>query len=557
VPRLAAGIELIGRMEGSGYKDPPYIARREDGQVIQLPALLYAIAEQVDGRRGYGEIAERASEVVKRGLSGENAKFLIDEKLAPLGLLERADDAPELEKNDPLLALKFRAALVPERLVSAITTLFRPLFLPPVILAVLAGLLALDYWVFFVHGVAGSMRSVLYHPVYVLAILGLVVLSAAFHECGHATACAYGGAKPGVMGAGIYIVWPAFYTDVTDAYRLGKGGRLRTDLGGVYFNTIFILATAGAYFATGFAPLLLIIPLQHLEIVHQFLPFIRLDGYYIVSDLVGVPDMFSRIKPTLKSLVPWLPAEDSVEELKPWVRVATTVYVLTVVPLLLFLFAMMVINLPRILSTAWDSFFVQLHKIEHTSSTLTIAFSAFQLVVLCLPVLGLAVTFWRLGARVGVGGWRATRGKPVLRTAFVTGLCAAAAAAAYVWAPSSVYRPIQPGEKGTLSGGFDQLAAVETGRPGLTPARAKQLNGAPSLSRQTPGTKPGPVPAATTGTTRTTSTVATTDQTTTASSPAATTTDATATTATTTDTTTTATTTDTTTTATTTTVTTP
>ena len=44
------------------------------------------------------------------------------------------------------------------------------------------------------------------------------------------------------MGAGLYIVWPAFYTDVTDAYRLGRGGRLRTDLGGIYFNAIFALA---------------------------------------------------------------------------------------------------------------------------------------------------------------------------------------------------------------------------------------------------------------------------------------------------------------------------
>ena len=65
---------------------------------------------------------------------------------------------------------------------------------------------------------------------------GAVVLATVFHEIGHASACRYGGAKPGVLGAGIYVVWPVFYCDVTDAYRLGKAGRLRTDLGGVYFN---------------------------------------------------------------------------------------------------------------------------------------------------------------------------------------------------------------------------------------------------------------------------------------------------------------------------------
>ena len=52
-PRLAAGIELIGEYKESGYKEPPYIARRADGQVIQLTYLLHLVASAVDGRRGY------------------------------------------------------------------------------------------------------------------------------------------------------------------------------------------------------------------------------------------------------------------------------------------------------------------------------------------------------------------------------------------------------------------------------------------------------------------------------------------------------------------------
>ena len=195
-----------------------------------------------------------------------------------------------------MLALRLKTSVVPERVVNAITKVFWPLFLPPVVVAVLGALVVLDVWLFAFHGIAPSFRQTLYNPAFILLLLGLVVVSAAFHECGHATACRYGGARPGVMGVGIYIVWPAFYTDVTDAYRLGKGGRLRTDLGGVYFNVIFTLGTAAAYFITGFEPLLLVIPLQHIEILHQFLPFVRLDGYYIISDLTGVPDMLSRVR---------------------------------------------------------------------------------------------------------------------------------------------------------------------------------------------------------------------------------------------------------------------
>ena len=42
----------------------------------------------------------------------------------------------------------------------------------------------------------------------------------------------------GRSASGLYLVYPAFYTDVTDSYRLDRAGRVRTDLGGVYFNVL-------------------------------------------------------------------------------------------------------------------------------------------------------------------------------------------------------------------------------------------------------------------------------------------------------------------------------
>src|SRR5205085_149310 len=139
-----------------------------------------------------------------------------------------------------------------------ITTLFKPLFLPPVVVLVVVAFVALDVWLFGVHGISQSLRRVIYDPSLMFMLFGGVVLATAFHEIGHATGTRYGGAKPGVMGVGIYIVWPAFYTDITDAYRLGKAGRLRADMGGMYFNMIFGLAIAGLYALTGFEPLLLL-----------------------------------------------------------------------------------------------------------------------------------------------------------------------------------------------------------------------------------------------------------------------------------------------------------
>ena len=103
---------------------------------------------------------------------------------------------------------------------------------------------------------SAGLTHVIEHPSIALALFGLTAVSLAFHELGHAAACRYSGGRPGAIGVGVFVVWPAFYTDVTDSYRLPRAGRLRTDLGGMYFNAVFCLALVAAYLATGFEPLI-------------------------------------------------------------------------------------------------------------------------------------------------------------------------------------------------------------------------------------------------------------------------------------------------------------
>ena len=348
---------MLGEYKDSGFKEPPFLARRADGQVLQLPRLLYLVAASSDGSRSYGQIAEAVTEQFGRGVSADNVQTLVDSKLRPLGVLAAPDGSSlKLERPNPLLALNFKTAVIPPALVNAVTTVFRPWFWPLVVVAALAGFFALDWWLFFVHGIAQGLRHLVNEPVFFLIVFVLVVLSAALHECGHATACRYGGAHPGVMGVGIYLVWPAFYTDVTDAYRLGKGGRLRTDLGGVYFNALFMLGALGIYLLTHFEVLIAVILLLQFEMLHQFLPFLRLDGYYVIADLTGVPDIFARMKPVLLSLLPWRKPDSRVTVLKGWVRIVVTAWVVLTVAFILYAYGVMLLHMPTIVGTAWASF---------------------------------------------------------------------------------------------------------------------------------------------------------------------------------------------------------
>jgi putative peptide zinc metalloprotease protein len=465
-PQLAEAVELLGQYKGSGFKEPRYLVRRPDGQVVQLPPVLHHVVEGAAEGDDYSAIAERVGVAINRSVSEDNVRFMVDEKLRPLGLIHDPDGegAEGTSKPDSLLTLKYKTALLPPSVVRVLAATFRPLFAPPVVVAVLVAAVGLDVWLFGMHGLAQGLRTALYEPTTLLLLFALVVLSAAFHECGHAAATRYGGAQPGAMGAGLYLVWPALYTDITDSYRLGRGGRLRADLGGVYFNTIFMLLTGGAYFATGFEPLLLMIPIQQLEIAHQLLPFLRLDGYYIVSDLTGVPDILSRIKPTLKSLVPGLETDPRVRELKPWARAVMTTYLLFLVPIMLVMFSMMALAAPRVFATAWDALgatWLHVRQAVDRRQAIASVVSLIQLALLALPPVGLTLTFARAGRRVSGGVWRGTETRPRARAAMVAASSATATALLLSWWTNGAYRAVAAGERGTLSSRvFDAGAAV-------------------------------------------------------------------------------------------------
>lgn len=431
VPRCADGIDLMGEYKGSGFEEAPYLARRADGQVVRLSHLLYLVAEAADGERNFGQIAERVSQEFGRHVTADNVRFLVEKKLRPLGVLAAAEgEAIEPRRLDvSLLGLRYRLGLVPAGVVRSIVTPFLPLFWPPVVVAVLGGLLAVNVWLFF-HGVLQGAQEIIYQPaLFALTFFGLEMVAMAWHECGHAAACRYGGAKPGAVGVGIYVIWFVFYNDVTDSYRLDKAGRLRTDFGGVYFDVIFTLALVGAYFLTGFEPLLVLVLFNQLDALDEFSPFLRFDGYYVLSDLTGVPDLFEIIKPTLKSLIPGQETDERVKALKPWVRVVITVWVLSVIPVLLFGLAVLVIYGPWLIATAWDSFFVQYIEVSSAFEDGRIIDAILNLIdigALVVPVVGGTLIFAWASKRWSGVAWRWSKGRPLLRTGLVLALVAAA-----------------------------------------------------------------------------------------------------------------------------------
>jgi putative peptide zinc metalloprotease protein len=445
-PRLADGVELLGEYKDSGYSQPPSLLRRADGQVIQMSPLLYRLACRIDGSRDLDAIAESVSQDLGRSLNADQVRHLITAKLLPLGVVadghahcdghaQGDGHAHAAPKANPLLSLRVRGTLLPERAVNAVAILLRPLFRWPVVVAVVGAVLAVDYWLFAVHGLGGGIRQVLRDPVGLLVVIGLTVVGSVFHECGHATGCRYGGARPGVIGVGIYLIWPSFFTNVTDSYRLGRTGRLRTDLGGLYFNLIFILILAGVYAGTSSEILLLVIAVTHLEMLEQLLPFVRFDGYFILSDLVGVPDLFARVIPILKSALPAGRRDPRVIGLRRRVRIVVTGWVACVIPLLTVGLGFLLLRLPQIDRALWRAASRQAHLMTTAAGGhhyAAAAVGAVGVALLSLPLVGSLYVVAGLARRGAAAGLRWSADRPARSLlAAGTGLAVMAALAAF------------------------------------------------------------------------------------------------------------------------------
>ena len=360
---------------------------------------------------------------------------------------------------------------------------------------VVAGFVLTTWWIVFEQGFASAAREALYQPTLILVVIGLTLLSAGFHEIGHAAACRFSGARPGRMGVGLYLVWPAFYTDVSDSYRLSRGGRLRVDLGGLYFNAIFAVATLGVWFATHWDPLLLAVAAQPLMMARQ-LARSPLRRYHILADLVGVPDLFRHIKPTLLGLLPTRSRRRGGATLKAWARTVVTLWVLAVVPVLVALLAMMVVMLPRIAATAWDSFGLQARALEAgwgRADPATVTTRLFAMLMIVLPVAGIVYLLVRVGRAAVRKVVRVTAGRPVLRSGAAFAFALLLASLTWAWWPGGDrYQPIGPHDRGRV---FDLPRLVAAAEPEVTRSHATAYV-APVLSTPARAVPHAPEPAA-------------------------------------------------------------
>jgi putative peptide zinc metalloprotease protein len=301
LPRLHPGISITPF--SSGTRDETFLLTCPDGRSLQISAKLRELLAFLDGKSTCTEIARHLSEAWQAPVLETEVRTWLARHLVPRGLLLHTESCPEESAGSPARRPRLPGIpLLSARNLLPFSNLFGGLFRPRVAVPLL-WLAALCHLLLYTRLLSGGEPGPPLSP-QTCGIGTLVLfLSVLLHELGHLSACRYFLCPHGGIRFGLYLIFPVLYADVTPAWRLHRKARVVVDLGGVYFQLLLTIPLFCLHRGT-LSPLWLFLFLE-LDglILFAMNPFLRFDGYWVCSDLLGVANLRSRSRRMRRALL--------------------------------------------------------------------------------------------------------------------------------------------------------------------------------------------------------------------------------------------------------------
>ncbi len=311
LPKLRSDL-VISRQAGAVVlKDPA------TGRFFRFGEAEHFITRQLDGTTPLAVVRRRAGEEFgSLPDSGVVEKFV--ESLKRLGLLEADGTGPERpaarrrRTRGSLLYLRLSAFdpdRLLDRLVSKVGFFFTPAFVMVSAAVIVLGLgIAAAEW----RDITRDLTRLWRVEMILVVWLTIFAVSAA-HEFAHGLTCKRFGGHVHEMGFLLIYFEPAFYCNVSDAWLFGeKSKRLWVTISGPYLE-MFLWALAviiwrvtepGTWLS---AVALAVVATSALRHFINLNPLIKLDGYYLLSDALGIHNLraraFGYLKRRLSALV--------------------------------------------------------------------------------------------------------------------------------------------------------------------------------------------------------------------------------------------------------------
>jgi len=234
---------------------------------------------------------------------------LVRDKLIDRGMvLDQQCSNPK--RQEPTASyIKAQMPLLGESAITAVANLLRHAYHPLVAGSLLCFAL-LSYTLLFIQ-FGGEVLSpgrlaivpMLFEGSDYLIFIGAMLCIYLFHEFGHAAAARYHEVRIRRVGFGIYVVFPVFFTDISDAWAISTRKRIVLNLGGVYFQLLISVIAVWAALLTRSEVPLFILMVNFWSMTICMLPFVRFDGYWIYSDLFNIPNLWDKAFEAVREIV--------------------------------------------------------------------------------------------------------------------------------------------------------------------------------------------------------------------------------------------------------------
>jgi len=216
-------------------------------------------------------------------VSKEEFSQIIEQNIINLEL-----DREHIENNKKEKSfILFETKILSKENSAKLSKIIQPLYRPSFFWIVFALLFSLSIYNVF------TIAEIHLEKKYILFLFLTYILTALIHEIGHIAACNRFTKKNGEIGIGVYFIFPVFYSNITPIWTATKQQRIITNLAGVYIQLYIVAFFYFIYLITGNIQIQNVVAISTVVILYQLIPFIRTDGYWILSDITNSPNLLS------------------------------------------------------------------------------------------------------------------------------------------------------------------------------------------------------------------------------------------------------------------------
>ena len=263
----------------------------------------YFITQNLDGKTSPEEIAPKFQKHFNIRLPLDTLNKFIH-RLETLGFLEGEISERELAKLQyrkrtfwgKLLFIKLKG-FDPDRILNRLLRYTKFLFTPhffvfSLFVIFFAMVITISNWGDLGYSIRGLFRIATIFKIWIAIFLVIVL-----HEFAHGLTCKYFGGEVHEMGFLLLYLQPCFFCNVSDAYLFKeKSKKLWVTFAGAYCQ-IFVWAVATFLWRitaldTGLNSFLFVVVITSgVTVLFNFNPLIKLDGYYLLSDYLEIPNL--------------------------------------------------------------------------------------------------------------------------------------------------------------------------------------------------------------------------------------------------------------------------